>query len=154
MFTILIPIFLLLGVFLVVAEIVLIPGITIAAVGAAIFYLAAIVLGFIEYGFWGALIVILISLVLSIIALMICSNRKYLKKISLDNKIESKSSKLAKDLVSVGDQGIAVTRLAPMGKVVINGYTLEAKSSVGYVSERSSIKVIALEDSVVIVEFC
>jgi membrane-bound ClpP family serine protease len=70
----------------------------------------------------------------------------------LNSSIEGKVSSYAEDKVHVGDEGLTVTRLNPMGKVMINDEFLEAKSNGPYIEQQKKIKVINIKDFRVIVE--
>ncbi len=52
---------------------------------------------------------------------------------------------ITEDQIKVGDRGKAMTRLAPMGKIEVNGIVREAKSLEGYIDEHSDIEVVAVE---------
>ena len=54
--------------------------------------------------------------------------------------------------VKIGDRGVAITRLAPMGKVEINGKTFEAKSVSELIDEHSHVEVTGYENFNVIVK--
>jgi membrane-bound ClpP family serine protease len=49
------------------------------------------------------------------------------------------------DSIKSGDKGEAATRLAPMGKILINGQVREAKSIEGYVDEHTAIEIVSVE---------
>lgn len=142
----------LLGLFLIVAEILLLPGITIAAVGSIISFLTSLYFAYIYFDVFGASITLLISLLLVTVALIICMKRKNLKIISLETKISSQSSVSAKEFVKIGDKGYAKTRLAPIGSVVVGDHVIDAKSFEGYITQKHPIEVVGFEDSVVVVK--
>jgi membrane-bound ClpP family serine protease len=52
---------------------------------------------------------------------------------------------LTEDQVKIGDLGTALTRLAPMGKILVNDLVREAKSTEGYVDEHSEIEIVSIE---------
>ena len=54
--------------------------------------------------------------------------------------------------VKAGDRGVAVSRLAPMGKVEIGGRTYEAKSQGAYVDQQRDVEVVGFENFSVIVK--
>jgi len=53
--------------------------------------------------------------------------------------------------VKAGDRGVAVSRLAPMGKVEIGGRIYEAKSTDVYIDQRSTVEVVGFENFNVVV---
>ena len=70
----------------------------------------------------------------------------------LDSRIEGKVSSYAEEKVKIGDEGKSITRLNPMGKVLINGEFLEAKSTGPYIEQNKKIKVVNIKDFRVIVK--
>jgi membrane-bound ClpP family serine protease len=52
---------------------------------------------------------------------------------------------LSEDQVKDGDRGTALTRLAPMGKILVNDLVREAKSTEGFIDEHTDIEVVSIE---------
>ena len=61
----------LIGVFLLVAELILLPGISVAGIGAFVAFLAAVVYSYVSYGFLIGSLVLTVIIILSIIAVVI-----------------------------------------------------------------------------------
>ena len=59
---------------------------------------------------------------------------------------------LPEEKLKVGDRGVAISRLAPSGKVEIGGAIFEARSIDGYVEQRKEVEVIGFENFTVIVK--
>lgn len=144
---------LLIGMFLLAVELVLLPGITIAAIGALGACGYAIYRGFALYGTTGGLITIGAAIVLSVITLAICLRARTWRKLALNNNIDGTSQELPQEHdIKIGDRGTAVTRLAPMGTVAVNGKTFEAKSIDKYIDQKSEIEVVGFENFNIIVK--
>ena len=141
-----------LAIFLVVVEVLLLPGVTVAAVGALAAGMYAAYLTYDIVGLPIAMLVFLGSLVLSIVTVMICLRHRNISRISLDINSDSIVSPNVIDLVAIGETGTTLTRLAPMGTVMIEGKTYEAKSRSGFIDQKNSIKIIGYEDNILIVE--
>ena len=124
----LIILLILLGVLFLVAELVLLPGVSLGALFALVCYGSAIYTAFADYGPFTGGIVVLIILALSFVATVLSLRSKTWQRFSLKQKIESSSMPLPDNEVKAGDRGVAVSRLAPMGKVEIGGRIYEAKS--------------------------
>lgn len=71
---------------------------------------------------------------------------------SLKTEIDGKNDPLANVKVTKGDTGIALSRLAPMGKVKVNGFVMEAKTNDDFVDEGSEIRIIEVLNTNVLVE--
>jgi len=147
----LIVLLLIFGAFFLVAELVFLPGVTLGAVLSVVSYGAAIYLGFDRLGFVGGMITLAVALALSLVVTIISLRAKTWRRLALNDKIESKSSDLPENSVKIGDKGIAISRLSPMGKVEIGGEMYEAKSIDKYIDQRSEIEVVGFENFTIIV---
>lgn len=140
------------GVLLLVAELVLLPGLSVAGICAVISYGGAVYLGFDRYGTTGGIIVIGAIAVLTVIAVILSLRARTWQKLALHQQIDGTSQELPSARLSVGDRGIATTRLAPSGKVIINDETYEARTfSNEYLDPRSKVEVADFENFTVIV---
>ena len=81
------------------------------------------------------------AIVIIALALWIFLKTRTLEKMSLKTEIESKNDPLAGVEVKEGDAGIAVSRLAPMGKVKVGGHIMEARSLNGFIDEGTEVVV-------------
>lgn len=147
----LIVLLLIFGAFFLVAELVFLPGVTLGAVLSVVSYGTAIYLGFDRLGFVGGMITLAVALALSLVVTIISLRAKTWRRLALNDKIESKSSDLPENSVKIGDKGIAISRLSPMGKVEIGGEMYEAKSIDAYIDQRSEIEVVGFENFTIIV---
>ena len=142
----LIILLILLGVLFLVAELVLLPGVSLGALFALVCYGSAIYTAFADYGPFTGGIVVLIILALSFVATVLSLRSKTWQRFSLKQKIESSSMPLPDNEVKAGDRGVA-----PMGKVEIGGRIYEAKSTDVYIDQRSTVEVVGFENFNVVV---
>lgn len=141
------------GALLLVAELVLLPGLSIAGIGALICYGVAIYFGFTDYGTTGGMIVIGAILVLSIALTAISLRARTWRRLALNHEIDGVSQEQPEEKVKVGDKGTAITRLAPMGKVEVNGETFEAKSlGDKFLDPKTRVEVVGFENFNIIVK--
>ena len=108
------------GVLFLVAEIVLLPGISIGGILALVCYGSSIYMAFRDYGpLTGAMVTVAI-LVLSAGATIVSLRAKTWQRFSLKQQIDSSSMRTPEeDNVRIGDRGVTLSRLSPMGKVDI-----------------------------------
>jgi len=144
----------LLGLLLFIIEFMLIPGITIAGVGGAICVVMGVVLTFTGYGTTAGLIVLGSTVLLFILATVIMLKSGTWEKFMLKTAIDSKVDNVGKDegRIKPGDKGSTVTRLAPGGKVLVNGEYYEAKSVDILIDPGTEIEVIKIDDNKLIVK--
>ena len=141
-----------LGLFFLVAELVFLPGVTFGVVLSLLSYGAATYMGFARMGVVGGSITLAIIVALSIVATVISLRAKTWQRLALNDKVEGKSMQSPILEVKLGDKGCCVSRLSPMGTVVINGTTYEAKSLDAYIDPRSEVEVVGVENFTVLVK--
>lgn len=143
----------LVGLLLLVAELVLLPGISVAGIGAILAFGAAAFLGYINYGFWWGSVVLTVIILLSVLAVVISLRANTWRRLSLNTTIDSTSTPTPEENhIHIGQQGTTVTRLAPMGKAVFDGVTVEAKVMDSFIDPRQPVEAIAFDNTVVIVK--
>ncbi|WP_426693835.1 NfeD family protein [Alistipes shahii] len=144
------------GLLFLVAELVLLPGVSIGAVLALVCYGSSVYLAFRDFGpVTGTVVilVILVILVLSVIATVVSLRAKTWQRFSLKQEIRSSSMPvIPAEELQVGDRGVTLSRLSPMGKVEIGGRTYEAKSQGAYVDQQRDVEVVGFENFSVIVK--
>jgi len=143
-----------LGLLLFIVEFMLIPGVTIAGIGGAVCLITAIVFSFASYGTTVGLLVlgitVLVMIVLTVLMLKSGTWNKFMLKTAIDGKVDTVGAGEGK--VKAGDRGVTVTRLAPGGKVLVNGEYFEAKSIDILVDPRQEIEVVRIDDNKLIVK--
>lgn len=142
----------LLGVFFLVVELVLLPGVTVGTILSLVSYAVAVYMAFERFGLTGGAVTLAVVVVISLVAVVLSLHAKTWRRFSLRQKIESSSMETPSDTVSVGQCGIAVSRLSPMGKVNIDGRVYEAKSIDSYIDQRSRVEVTGFENFTVVVK--
>lgn len=140
-----------LGVLFLVGELVFLSGSVVGTLLSLACYGGAVVLAFSEYGYVGGIVVICIVALLSLVATVVSLRAKTWQRLSLRQEIDSASMEQPEHNVSVGDKGVAVSRLSPMGKVEIGGHIYEAKSADAYIDQKSEVEVTGFENFNVIV---
>ncbi len=146
-----IALLILLALFLVIVEALLVPGITVAAIGALASIAYATVLVYQDYGFNWAIITLTVAIALSVVTLFLAIRRKNIAKIELKSNSDSAIPNV-RDSVAQNSKGVTMSRLAPMGTVIIQGNSYEAKSISGMLDPKSDVTVVGYEDNVLVVE--
>ncbi len=140
------------GLLFLVAELVLLPGVSIGAILSLVCYGGSIYLAFRNFGTAAGVAVIVVILLLSAAAVVVSLRAKTWQRFSLRQEIRSSSSVLPAEELRVGQRGVTLSRLSPMGKVEIDGKVYEAKSTGAYVDPRQEIEVVGFENFSVIVK--
>lgn len=136
----------LIGLLLVFAEILIIPGVGIAGVLGLLAMGGSCAYAFIEMGNLTGIIVTSINAVLLVALTIWVLRAQTWKRLSLETNIDSKAV-VPEVEVTIGDKGKSVTRLAPMGTVRFGDKSLEATSMEGLIDPGEEVQVVAIEDS-------
>lgn len=150
LFTVLLLI--LVGVILVIVEFLLIPGISIAGIGAVISFGFSVYFSFKYWGNLAGIITLIAILVFIPVLLYFLFKSNAIKPMMLHSNIDGKVVNVDEEKIHIGDQGITTGRLAPLGRAKINGMSVEARSLGQFIDQRTPIKVIKIERNTVIVE--
>ena len=150
--TLWITLLILLGLLLFIAELVLLPGLTLAALGSFCCLVGAVTWAFVEGGTAAGFITLGIVVVLLLILTALFLRPRTWNRFTLKTNIESRVQPLEIETqVEVGVQGTTLTRLAPMVKVQIGGRTFEAKSLDSYIDPRRQVTVIGYDNASIVV---
>ena len=142
----------LLGLILVLIEIFLIPGVTITAVVGGLFAAGGVYYAFENLGNTTGMITLIAVLITFGAAFVFLIKSRALDKIALKTNIDSTVASKEQLNIVVGDEGITVSRLNPIGKVKVNAITMEGKSLGDFIDEGSEIVVIKVSPTQLIVK--
>ncbi len=141
----------LVGLVLIFAEVLLIPGVGIAGVLGLLSMGGSCYYAFAELGNTTGAIVTAVNALL-IVALTIWILRaKTWKRLTLNTNIDAKAV-VPEVVVEVGQQGRTVTRLAPMGAARFGNNVLEVTSYQGMIDSGTDVKVVAVDGMKVYVD--
>lgn len=142
----------LLGLLLLLIEFAVIPGVTIAGIGGFLLLGGAVYVAFAQYGTLPGFITLAVVLILAPAMVYYFFKSRTGKKMILQKNIDGKVDLINKEKIAVGDTGKTIGRLAPMGKVKINGETVEAHSTGAFIDHNTEIRILKIESNKIIVE--
>ncbi len=141
----------LIGLVFILAEILFVPGGVLGIVGGFLLIYAIYLPYGAGYGIEAHINVVVILLLLaSSLYIMIRSNTW--NKIKLSKSSDSKIEKNVRDSIKVGDIGICISRLSPMGKARFGNSHAEVKSYSAFVDQGSRIEVVEIVNDKIIVK--
>lgn len=140
------------GVFLLILEFLVVPGATIAGIGGIILIGAGIYLTYHTYGSPAGHYALAGSVVFTFLALLTAFKSKTWKKLSLNDNIVGKITLIDDKSVKKGDTGITISRLNPIGKVLVNNESYEAKALSNFIDHNTKIRIIAIQGNTLTVE--
>ena len=142
----------LLGTFLMVAEIIFVPGTTIVGILGFIFSAYCIYLGYDYYGPTTGSFILIGGLVLNIAALVVAFKGKSWERFSLKNTMKGKFNEDFQIELKEGDKGKTISSLKPIGKALFGDDEIEVRSDGGFVAENIEIEVKRIDSSKIIVQ--
>lgn len=137
---------------LLLVELFLIPGSSLAAILSAICLVWAVAYAFINISALAGIITLIIAVILGSCMLIAFMKSKTLDKVALTEDVASTVDRTVAAQVKVGDKGFAVTRLALIGNADINGHIVEVRSADGFLNEKTPVVVTRVSDNEIIVE--
>jgi membrane-bound ClpP family serine protease len=140
------------GIIFLLLEILVVPGTTLVGLAGAGLMVGGIVTAFSTYGVQAGVLTLAGSLVLSVLAIALALKSNTWRKAMLGTEIDGRVNVVEPDTVLAGDEGIAITRLNPMGKAMIKDDFYEVTSKDNLISENTPIVVVKVEGNKIIVK--
>lgn len=142
----------LVGIVLVLAEILLIPGVGVAGILGLLSMGGSCFCAFYEYGTTVGIIVTAVNVALLVALTVWVLRAKTWKKMTLETNIDSKAVSSDPAVLAVGDCGRTLTRLAPMGSARFGDYVIEVKAVEGMLDPNVDVRVVLIEDNKIYVK--
>ncbi len=142
------------GIFLLVLEVFLIPGTTVAGVIGLILVVLGNVFGILYLSTVASTAILLCSIIISGIMIYIGYKAIQEKGIVLEQKLDKSkiTTRAARRPVSVGDRGYAFGNIRPEGKAIINNLTYNVESRGSFISDNVQLEVIEVQANIIIVK--
>jgi len=141
-----------LGIVLLLIEVTILPGITIAGVGSFLVLVYSVYLAFTTYGPLIGFLTLAFVLIVAPLFVYKLFKGKTGKSMVLNTVLHGFVNEINPEKVKVGDIGITIGRLAPMGKIKVNDEVVEVRSTGTFVNPGERVKIISIEKSLVTVE--
>ncbi|MDL2222158.1 NfeD family protein [Parabacteroides sp. OttesenSCG-928-N08] len=138
------------AILLILLEIFLLPGITIAGISGFLFAIGGLIYAYMVNATMGH--IALATSVVTFAAIFFWLLRaKSFNRVALHTDVDSKLVSSRELGIEPGDEGITLSRLAPIGKATIKGITVEAKSQDELIDEDRAVVVVRVDGYNVIV---
>lgn len=139
------------GIILLLLEVFLFPGISLAGIGATVCLVYANMRAFNELGTWPGVLTLAISIISSILVFVWFMRSKSLDKLALKKDIDSSVKQPEAATIQVGDTGIALTRLAQIGNAQFGDRIVEVRSTGDFIDAKTPIIVERITDGIILV---
>ena len=148
----LIIILIVVGLTLMVVEVVVLPGITVAGIAGTLLIGCGVYLTFKWFGGTAGTYALIGTGVLFVVFLVYALRAKTWDRLSLHSEIDGRVNVVDTNDIKTGDKGMTVSRLAPIGKILIHDKIMEGKSEFGLIDENREIEVVHVNESTIIVQ--
>jgi membrane-bound ClpP family serine protease len=140
-----IAVLIIVGLLFLIIEILVVPGTTVVGIVGFVLIAIGVWQTYAAYGTATGHWVLAATLVLTIATLALSLRGNTWKKLMLKSNVDGKTNVIEENAVKIGDEGIAISRLAPMGKALINNQYFEVSSTGDFIDEQSKIIVTKIE---------
>lgn len=140
------------GILLLLVEFLIVPGVTVAGIAGSLLIIGGVFSGYYFHEAPLGHYVLLSTTVLIVLLFVVSFKTKTWRKMGLETSIDSHVETAGSDSYKVGDAGTTISRLAPMGKIMINDTIIEARSMGGYIDPNEDVVVVRTEQSKIFVE--
>ncbi len=142
----------LIGLFLLVMEILVIPGTGVVGIIGIAMVVFGIYLTYTNYGNLAGNFTLGGTFAFSIIILIIAIRSKTWNMFSLKSTIEGKVNVHNENFIKIGEIGKSISRLAPMGKANFNGKYFEVSSTGDFIDEGKEIVIVKIDHNKIYVK--
>lgn len=137
---------------LLIIEVFIVPGISIAGLSALLCAFYAVYYAFVNIGTPAGIITIAALLVVAAASIVLFMKSKILDKLALKKNITSTIEKTTSINLKSGDRGVTTTRLALIGYAEFNGNIVEVKAANDFIDPNTPVVVERIVDGIVLVE--
>jgi membrane-bound ClpP family serine protease len=143
---------LLIGLALIVVEVVFIPGTTIVGIIGVVFAGAGIIFSYRHYGSDTGLYILLGMAAVTAVALYYSFRSQAWSRFANKSTMDSKVNEGISASLQLGDEGVSVSTLKPMGTVKFASGQFEVKTLGDYVDVGTKVKIAHIEPGQIIVK--
>lgn len=141
-----------LGILLILLEFFVVPGVTFFGIGGLVLLVLGIYFSYTNYGIATGNTILLSTFGAIGLIFYVAYRTGAWKKITLSAEVKSVSKEDVSLNVKVGDSGKTISRLAPMGTIMVNNELFEASSKGIFIDEDTEIEIIRIINNKIIVK--
>jgi membrane-bound ClpP family serine protease len=144
--------FIILGIILLLIELLIIPGVSVAGIAGFILMSLGIYFAYDTHDLATGHAVLGGTIAVSVLTVVFAFRSKTWKRMALNTSMDGVVKTVNEETVHPGDEGVCISRLNPMGKILINGQYYEAKSQGEFITEGKEIVVLKISGNTLIVK--
>jgi membrane-bound ClpP family serine protease len=140
------------GLGFIIAEIIFVPGTTLLGLFGLIFTIIGIIISYITFGAGIGTLVLIISVVVGVGAIIYSLKAGVWEKFALKGSINSKVNEGERENLQVGEEGMTISSLRPMGKGEFKEKIYEVATLGNYLTADTKIRIVSIKNNKIIVE--
>lgn len=140
------------GLGFIIAEIIFVPGTTLLGLFGLIFTIIGIIISYLSFGVGIGTIVLIISVVFGVGVLIYALKAGVWEKFALKGSIDGKVNEGEKEDLQVGEEGMTISSLRPMGKGEFKEKIYEVTTLGNYLTADTKIRIASIKNNKIIVE--
>lgn len=140
------------GLLFLALEILVIPGVGVAGIVGFVLIVIGVWQAYAGHGTVAGHLVLGTTMALTVLTLVLSLRGKTWRRLSLYTSIDSRVNVIDGAKIKPGDSGKTVSRLAPMGKALINDEFYEVSTNGDFIDQQTEIEVIKIEFNKIIVK--
>ncbi len=141
-----------LGLAFMLVEMLILPGVTLGAILSICSFVGAIYIAFTKMGTMQGVTVVILTILTIFITLFWALRTGVWGHIMLKDQLKGSTSTPPQERIPIGSQGVAMSRLAPMGSAQFGGTIIEAKSLEAFIDQKSRVEVVGYDNFAVVVK--
>jgi membrane-bound ClpP family serine protease len=149
---ILIATLIIIGLIFLALEILVIPGVGVAGIIGFVLIVVGVWQTYAGHGLMAGHLVLAGTFILTVLTLILSLRGKTWKRLALSTSIDSKVNVVDEQNIKPGDTGKTSSRLAPMGKALINGEFYEVSTNGDFIDQQTDIVVLKIDHNKIIVK--
>ncbi|MBR9998031.1 MAG: hypothetical protein KFF73_03625 [Cyclobacteriaceae bacterium] len=136
----------------IVAEIIFIPGTTLLGLLGILFTISGIVLGYLTFGTGTGTLILAITLLLGISIIIYSFKSGVWEQFALKSSSNSKFNEGSMEGLQVGEEGIAISALRPVGKADFRDKIFEVTTLGNFLSSGTRVRVVSIKNNKIFIE--
>ncbi|MBQ8256770.1 MAG: NfeD family protein [Bacteroidaceae bacterium] len=148
----LVSLFVFLGALLLLVEVALVPGLGLTGILGVVSFIVSVAYAFVVLGATAGWVTFLAVLALVVFFILWSVYGKPFKRLALKTNIESTVKAPDAAAVAVGDEGVALTRLALVGAADFGKVQIDVTSADGFIDEGAAVYVSRITESTIFVK--
>ena len=132
-------------------EILFVPGMVLGFI-SVVLMIVGIIFSYKDYGNTIGTIVLSGTAIVTTISVYLAFKSNVWKKLQVHSSMDGKANVLEEGAVKIGDTGKTISRLNPIGKVLINNLQVEVQSLDGFIDQEKDITVIKVQQNKIVVK--